>query len=41
MAEVHARDEASAHHAVDEVKACYRIGDAEPKRRPIVLDVVS
>ena len=41
MAEVHARDEASAQHAGDEVKACYRIGDAEPKRRPIVLDVVS
>ena len=41
LAEVHARDEGSAQHAGDAVKACYRIGGAEPERRPIVLDVVS
>ena len=41
LAEVHARDEGSAQRANDEVVACYRIGDGQPERRPIVLDVVS
>jgi pyrimidine-nucleoside phosphorylase len=41
LAEVHARDEESAAHAVAEVETCYRIGDAEPEHRPIVLDVLS
>ncbi len=41
LAEVHARDEESAIRAVDEIAACYRIGDGEPERRPIVLDVLS
>lgn len=41
LAEVHARDERSATRAVEELAACYRIGDGEPERRPIVLDVLS
>ncbi|HSE81082.1 MAG TPA: thymidine phosphorylase [Gaiellaceae bacterium] len=41
LAEVHARDDDSADLAAAEVEACYRIGDGEPKPRPIVLDVVS
>ena len=41
LAEVHARDEESAIRAVDEIVACYRIGDGEPERKPIVLDVLS
>jgi thymidine phosphorylase len=41
LAEVHARDEESAARAVSEVAACYRFGDGEPERRPIVLDVLS
>jgi pyrimidine-nucleoside phosphorylase len=41
LAEVHARDEAWAQHAVAEVTACYRIGNDEPERKPIVLDVLA
>jgi pyrimidine-nucleoside phosphorylase len=41
LAEVHARDEDSAARAVEEIAACYRLGDGEPERRPIVLDVLS
>jgi pyrimidine-nucleoside phosphorylase len=41
LAEVHARDQAWARHAVEEVTACYRIGDDEPDRKPIVLDVLA
>jgi pyrimidine-nucleoside phosphorylase len=41
LVEVHARDEASAARAVEELEACYRIGDEEPERRPIVLDILS
>jgi pyrimidine-nucleoside phosphorylase len=41
LAEVHAHDEESAARAVWEVEACYRIGDEEPERKPIVLDVLS
>ena len=41
LVEVHARDEASAARAVEELRRCYRIGDEEPERRPIVLDVLS
>jgi thymidine phosphorylase len=41
LAEVHARDEDSAARAVEEIVACYRLGDGEPERRPIVLDVLS
>jgi pyrimidine-nucleoside phosphorylase len=40
LAEVHARDEASAGRAVSEIAACYRIGDEEPERKAIVLDVL-
>jgi thymidine phosphorylase len=41
LAEVHASDESSAARAVEELRSCYRIGDEEPERRPIVLDVLS
>jgi len=41
LAEIHARDEDAAARAVAEVEACYRIGDGEPERKPIVLDVLS
>jgi pyrimidine-nucleoside phosphorylase len=41
LAEVHAHDEPSAVRAVEELSRCYRIGDEEPERRPIVLDVLS
>jgi pyrimidine-nucleoside phosphorylase len=41
LAEIHARDEGSAQRAVDEVQACFRIGDGEPEPKQIVLDVVS
>jgi pyrimidine-nucleoside phosphorylase len=41
LAEIHARDESSAQRALDEVEACYRIGDGEPEPKAIVLDVVS
>jgi pyrimidine-nucleoside phosphorylase len=40
LAEVHARDEASAARAVSEIAACYRIGDQEPEQKAIVLDVL-
>jgi pyrimidine-nucleoside phosphorylase len=41
VAEVHARNEASASTAVDEVIAAYEFGDTEPPKRPILLDVLS
>jgi pyrimidine-nucleoside phosphorylase len=41
VAEVHARDDASAERALADVAACYRLGPREPERRPIVLDVLS
>jgi thymidine phosphorylase len=40
LAEVHARDEASAGHAVDAVLAAYELGGEAPPARGIVLDVV-
>jgi pyrimidine-nucleoside phosphorylase len=40
LAEVHARDEAPAGHAVDAVLAAYELGDEAPPARGIVLDVV-
>ena len=40
LAEVHARDDASAEHAVAAVLAAYEIGDEAPAERGIVLDVV-
>jgi pyrimidine-nucleoside phosphorylase len=40
LAEVHARDEESASSAVAAVEACYRIGNDEPERKPIVLDTL-
>ena len=41
LAEVHARDEASAASAVREVLAAYEIGAEQPQARPILLDVLS
>jgi pyrimidine-nucleoside phosphorylase len=40
LAEVHARDDASAERAVVEVLAAYELGDEAPPDRGIVLDVV-
>jgi pyrimidine-nucleoside phosphorylase len=41
LAEVHARDEASASTAVDEVLAAYELGDEAPAARGIVLETLS
>jgi pyrimidine-nucleoside phosphorylase len=41
LAEVHARDEASAAEAVREVLEAYEIGDEDPPTRSILLDVLS
>jgi thymidine phosphorylase len=40
LAEVHARDDASADRGAAEVAACYRLGPSPPEPRPIVLDVL-
>jgi pyrimidine-nucleoside phosphorylase len=40
VAEVHARDEAAAARAVEEIAACYLIGPGPPEPTPIVLDVL-
>jgi pyrimidine-nucleoside phosphorylase len=40
LAEVHARDDASADRGAAEVAACYRLGPDPPEPRPIVLDVL-
>jgi thymidine phosphorylase len=40
LAEVHARDEASAERAVAEVAACYELGPEPPPNRPLVYEVV-
>jgi pyrimidine-nucleoside phosphorylase len=40
LAEVHARDDASADRAVEDVLAAYELGDEAPPERGIVLDVV-
>ena len=41
LAEIHARDEASAAAAVREILAAYDIGAEQPQARPILLDVLS
>jgi pyrimidine-nucleoside phosphorylase len=41
LAEVHARDQAAAGAAAEEVLAAYEIGDDAPRERGIVLDVVT
>jgi pyrimidine-nucleoside phosphorylase len=41
LAEVHARDEASAAEAVREVLEAYEVGDEDPPTRSILLDVLS
>jgi pyrimidine-nucleoside phosphorylase len=41
LAEVHARDDASAHQAETEVLAAYELGDEAPLARPIVLETVT
>jgi pyrimidine-nucleoside phosphorylase len=40
LAEVHARDEASANDAAAEVLAAYELGDEPPRPRSIVLDTI-
>ncbi|MCS7006639.1 MAG: thymidine phosphorylase, partial [Thermoleophilia bacterium] len=40
LAEVHARDEASAARALDAVLAAYELGDEPPRERAILLDVL-
>jgi len=40
LADVHARDDASAAHAVDAVLAAYELGDEPPRAHGILLDVV-
>jgi pyrimidine-nucleoside phosphorylase len=40
LAEVHARDEASANEAAVEVLAAYELGDEPPRPRSIVLDTI-
>ena len=41
LAEVHARDGATAREAVAGVLSAYEIGDAPPAEHPVVLEVVS
>jgi pyrimidine-nucleoside phosphorylase len=41
LAEVHARDEASAGAAAREVAGAYRLGDEAPYERPVLLEIVS
>jgi len=41
LAEVHARDDASAAEAAEAVLAAYELGDEPPESRPIVLDTLS
>jgi pyrimidine-nucleoside phosphorylase len=40
LAEIHARDEASADEAAADVLAAFELGDAPPRVRPIVLDTI-
>ena len=40
LAEIHARDEPSAERVADAVLAAYEIGDAPPRARGILLDVI-
>ena len=40
LAEVHARDDASAATAVDEVLAAYEVADSAPPRRQIILETI-
>jgi pyrimidine-nucleoside phosphorylase len=40
LAEVHARDDASADVAVREVAAAYELGDAAPAAHPVLLEVI-
>ena len=41
LAEVHARSEADAEQAEQDVLAAYTISDEPPTERPVVLDVVA
>jgi thymidine phosphorylase len=40
LAEIHARDDASADDAVREVTAAYELGDEAPPPRPVLLEVI-
>jgi pyrimidine-nucleoside phosphorylase len=41
LAEIHARDEASAAEAAESVLAAYELGDEPPEARPVVLDTLA
>jgi pyrimidine-nucleoside phosphorylase len=41
LADVHARDDASAEQAAEELLAAYAIADDPPRRRPIVLETIA
>jgi thymidine phosphorylase len=41
LAEVHARDDASAQQAETEVLSAYELGDEAPAARPIVLETIA
>jgi pyrimidine-nucleoside phosphorylase len=41
LAEIHARDQASAAVAVDEVLAAYEVADEAPQERSVILDVLT
>jgi len=40
LAEVHARDDASADEAAREVMAAYELGDKAPTARSVLLEVI-
>jgi pyrimidine-nucleoside phosphorylase len=41
VAEIHARDEAAADAAIEEVLAAYELGDEAPPERSVILDVIA
>jgi len=41
LAEIHARDEASADSVAEAIRGAYEIGDDPPHARPIVLDTLA
>jgi pyrimidine-nucleoside phosphorylase len=41
VAEIHARDEAAADAAIEEVLAAYELGDGAPPERSVILDVIA
>ena len=41
VAEIHARDEAAAEAAIEEVLAAYELGEEAPPERSVILDVIA